>query len=108
MHDARINGNATSDPGCTFALGPIDGWGGLVECRGEIAGLRRPISSRISSSPMIFAAIAVALLLACVWAPWAPLVRTVNSSHSGPFSPKRNVHGLLGSLLRQLSPNTSG
>ena len=63
---------------------------------------------RSSRSTIIRAAILVALGVRCVYAPWAPRVRTVNRSHSGPFSPKRMVKGLLGSPFSRQSPCTSG
>ena len=40
--------------------------------------------------------------------PVGTLVRTVNLSQSGPFSPKRMVSGLLGSPFSRQSPWTSG
>ena len=66
------------------------------------------ISSRRSRSAMRRAPILLALSEAWVYAPCAPRVFTLNSIHSGPFSPKRMLYGLLGSPFRQQSPCTSG
>jgi hypothetical protein len=66
MHDARVDGDAARDFGCTRALGPVDSRGRLVESCSEIARLGRRDILEDLGAPMIFAAIAVALLLAWV------------------------------------------
>jgi len=75
--------------------------------RATAGGVSGAISVTDSSRSIRRMAILVALSDICTYAPCAPRVRTVKTSHMGDFSPYRTVHGLEGSPFRQQSPRTS-